>query len=267
LPICNIAPQQTTRVTGFALALAGLLAITILLLWPHPDNSLARVQRSGQLRLCLDPSFPPFETTDGAGHYGGFDVALARELAAGLNVTARFVPTAFDLLYEALAADQCDLAISGLIADPTLTQEIAYSLPYFQGGLFLVVRENDAGLQQPGDLAGRTIAVELASTAEGETRRLATLAPGLLVQTVETPDAALDALLAGRADAAIADGATLASYRREHPGLRVLLPPLTDEPYVIASRVKDQTLLQAINRLLTQFQADGTLVQLIRSEL
>lgn len=266
MPICNIAPKPTTRITGLLLALAGVLLVTGVLLWPHPDDSLTRVQHSGQLRVCLDPSFPPFETTDGAGNYGGFDVALARELATGLNVTTRFVPTAFDLLYEALAADQCDLAISGLVADPTLTQDIAYSLPYFQGGLLLVVRD-DTNLRQPGDLAGRTVAVELASAAEGESRRLAQLAPGLLVQTFETPNAALDTLNDRRADAAIVDGATFAGYRREHPGLRALDPPLTDEPYVIAGRLADQTLMRAINQLLTQFQANGTLARLIDSEL
>ena len=49
------------------LALAAMLAAWVLLGQGGPTTVCVKVQESGVLRVGLEATFPPFETTDGAG--------------------------------------------------------------------------------------------------------------------------------------------------------------------------------------------------------
>jgi ABC-type amino acid transport substrate-binding protein len=65
-------------------------------------------------------------------------------------------------------------------------------------------------------------------------------------------------------DAVILDNVTAQMALVDAPGLRVLSPPVTDEPYTIATRKEDAKLLEAINAILDDMEASGELDALIR---
>ena len=65
------------------------------------------------------------------GQIVGLDVDLARAIAFDLGVEAEFVNIGFDGLYDALLARRVDMVISGLPYDPRWTQDVAYTLNYF----------------------------------------------------------------------------------------------------------------------------------------
>src|SRR5690348_3842448 len=97
-----------------ALALAGVLAPAVW--WgrlPRPDPAWDRIQASGVLRVGTDATYPPFESIEN-GQYVGYDMDLARALAAGLGVRAEFVNLSLDGQYDALAQDKVDVLISAL---------------------------------------------------------------------------------------------------------------------------------------------------------
>ena len=47
----------------------------------------------GTLRIACEGTYPPFNFKDDKGQLAGFDVELARALAAKLGVTPEFTPT------------------------------------------------------------------------------------------------------------------------------------------------------------------------------
>jgi len=47
-------------------------------------------------------------------------------------------------------------------------------------------------------------------------------------------------------------------------GLRVLLPPITDEPYTISARKEDADLIEAIDGIIEALQTAGELDALVR---
>ncbi len=247
------------------------VALTLMvvgwLVWPRVrplhDPTWERVHREGVLRVGLDPTYPPFEFYDQAGEIVGYDVDLARALGERLGLRVELVPLHFDGLYDALTAGRADVLISALPFDPRRTQDVLYSPPYFQAGQVLVVPVGGGAIRGPGDLDGRRVAVEWGSSGEVELRRLEAREIELQVLRFETPQAALDALGRGEADAVLVDAVSAYQFANREPGFAVLQPPLTDEPYVMAIRADSPVLWGKLNDALAQLNAEGLLQRLL----
>ena len=227
------------------------------------DGTLERVQSGRVLRVGLDASFPPFEMLDTAGEVAGVDADLARALAARLGAEPTFINLGFDGLYDALLADKVDVVISGLPYDPRRTRDVIYSPPYFNAGQVLVARAGDTALDGRQALAGRTVAVEWGSQADMEARRLKQTVAGLTILSRPTAQDALQALVAGQAEAAIADGVSVRQFMRSNTDQVRVVETLTDEPYVIASRARSRRLAEAIDRALLGLHESGELDRLL----
>jgi polar amino acid transport system substrate-binding protein len=253
------------------LLLVIVVAVGLLMRAREDDGTLARVQATGELRVGLDASFPPFETLDAGGNIVGLDADLARAIATALGADPVFVNVGFDGLYDALQIGRIDVVISGLPHDPRRTQDVNYSQPYFNAGQVLVIRPDDTTFPNRGAgipmlwLAGRTVAVEWGSLADMEARRLKETTEGM--QTLPQPTArdALDALVAGQADAAIADAVSVYQFIGERDGEVRVVATLTDEPYVMATRLKSRRLAEAIDETLAEMRESGALDELMDS--
>ncbi len=260
-----------TRLGGGARAahviVAVQLALALLLLCACSgprSNPLKRIQATGTLRVALDPSFPPFEFVDGTGQVAGLDVDLAQVIAARLGVEAHFVTTGYDALYDALTVGRADVIISALYPDPDRMQTFTFSPGYFNAGEVLVVRE-DSPITGVPDLAGKQVALVFGTEAHMvalQWEKTMTTPPILL--TGDAPETITSVLAAGIVDAVILDNVTAQMAVAKTPGLRVLLSPVTDEPYTIAARKEDAKLIEAINAILEEMQANGELDALIR---
>ncbi len=225
------------------------------------DEIWEAIQARGVLRVGMDASFPPFEAINAQGEFVGYDVSLARELARRLGLEAAFVNIHFDGLYDALLDGKCDVIISALPYDRDLTQDVTYSISYFNAGQMLVVRA-DAAVVSLRDLQGQRVAVELGSEAHYVVGEQARRWPTLRVMTTYTAAEALDALVRAQAAGAVVDAVTAYAFVREHPETRLATEPLSDEPYVIAMPRGSPRLARAVGQALATLLAEGYLEQL-----
>ncbi|HSJ59566.1 MAG TPA: ABC transporter substrate-binding protein, partial [Anaerolineae bacterium] len=196
----------------------------------------------------------------------GFDVALAREMAARLapGVRARVVSVGFDGLYDALLAGRCDAVLSALPYEPMRTQDVTYSVAYFNAGIVIVVAEGATDVAALKDLEGHVVGVEWGFVPEGDTRErelLRTLAP----RRYNTAGDVLRALGAGEVEAALVDRISALAYARECGGIEIVGEPLHDLNYVVPVRPDSFRLLSEINRVLLEMRKDGTLDRLQES--
>ena len=247
---------------------AARLILTVLLLLSAcsgpRSNPLKRIQSAGSLRVALDPSFPPFEFVDGSGKVVGLDADLARAIATRLGVEAHFVTTGYDALYDALTVGRADVIISALYPDPTRMQAFAFSPSYFNAGEVLVVPENSPIAGVP-DLAGKQVALVFATEAHMVALQWEKTMPTPPVLMIgDAPETITSVLAAGIVDAVILDNVTAQMAVVDTPSLRVLTPPITDEPYTIAARKEDARLIEAISAILDEMKANGELDVLIR---
>lgn len=246
-----------------AAATVGLIGAASLLLWQTVgmtrDRVWEHIQSTGQWRVGMDASFPPFQDLDEAGRPVGFDVDLARAIAAYWGVEAQIEGLGFDGLVDAVHAGRIDSAISALPYQPERTQDVAFSAAYFEAGLALVTPAGSAAVSSLDDLAGRRLAVEWGSEGDVQARLLRRRFPDLVLLPGDTPQAALLAVAEGQADAALADRVSALQFVAANPGVQIASQVVVSDPYVIALPRKAPVLQAQVGEALEALRADGTL--------
>jgi len=260
-------PAKARRVRVLVTAgLAGGVLVTSLLVWrslqPKVDPVWERIEESGVWRVGMDPSFPPFETLDSEGRPIGLDVDLARAIAERWGVQVSFEGIGFDGLAPALWANRADSVVSAFPVDPRLARDVAYSIPYFEAGLLLVVSEANESISGTDDLRGSRLAVEWGSEGDVQGRALRRRLGDLTVLPKQDGREALQAVVAGEADAALVDAVSLLVMRSQGHGLRAMGDPVVAVPYVIVLPVRAPLLLDAVNQALAALTVDGTVAEL-----
>jgi ABC-type amino acid transport substrate-binding protein len=103
--------------------------------------ALQRIRDRGVLRVGFVADRVPFGFLNARGDLVGMDVELAQRLARDLGVSrVEFVAANFSQLAVLLADHRIDLAM-GMPYLPELLAQVAYSLPYLDSTLALVVRD------------------------------------------------------------------------------------------------------------------------------
>lgn len=209
------------------------------------------------LRVGSDVDYPPFEyVEERTGEYIGFDMAIIREVGKRMGMEVQIQNTAWDGIIPGLVAGHYDVIISAMTITDERAQAVDFSDPYFATGQVIVVRADDDSVQEPADLRGKTVAVQIGTTGHFAAEGIEGV--GQVDKYPSTPEAFL-ALKLRRADAAVVDEVTAIEEARANPGqLKVVGAPFTIEYYGIAMKKGQPELLRNINRALASMKADGT---------
>ena len=220
------------------------------------DPIWAAAQQRGKLRVAVDYGFYPFSDLKN-GVPTGYDIDLTRAVAGKLGLEAEFVPSSLDSIYEDLANHKADIAASALPYAPEQGWRASFSTFYFNAGQVLVVPQGSPITRQD-QLQGRTIGAPLGSDADTYARKLAAQNPTISLRSnYDTPAEALADLRRGALDAVIVDNAAALSEIGRRPGLRLVEPALTLEPYVLAVPVEAFQLHAEVNRALDELRSEG----------
>jgi His/Glu/Gln/Arg/opine family amino acid ABC transporter permease subunit len=216
------------------------------------QTALERVRASGRIRIGIDATYPPFGMAED-GEFKGFDVDIGRAIAAQLRVQPELINASFDGVFPALQSGNFDLVISAVTITPERSATLLFSDPYIATGQQVVVR-NDSVIAGPDDLAGRTIGVQINTTAQFSMEKR----PGVAIAKYNTIDLALLDLQNGRVDAVASDGPVLRyMMRSSFPGLKAVGAEYTDETFgVVLARGSDD-LRRAVNAALWAMQESG----------
>jgi polar amino acid transport system substrate-binding protein len=141
--------SRRTLLVILTLAAIALVAWFVLpRLGGEEDETWARIQGKGLMRVGMDASWPPFEYVDDDGQIVGLDADLAQAIGQCLGVEVELVNVGFDSLYDALYVGRFEAIISALPYDPLLLGDVAYSISYFNAGQGLVVRSDEGEISE-----------------------------------------------------------------------------------------------------------------------
>lgn len=106
---------------------------------------IEKIRERGVLKVGTTGDYKPMSYIDPAtGDYIGYDVDLAKELAAALNVEIEFVTTSWPTLMEDTQLDKFDLAVCGITITDTRKDQAMMSDPYLENGKTILCRAEDA---------------------------------------------------------------------------------------------------------------------------
>jgi polar amino acid transport system substrate-binding protein len=210
----------------------------------------------------LDPTFPPFEATNGQDIWG-LDVDLSNEIAADLELETAFVNFGYDGLYDALATEQVDILVSALVITPERTRDFSYTRSYFDAGQVILSANESDQIQDIEELSGLSLGVELGAQGHVLATTWQRQIPGILIQPYPTLEELNSSLITGEIDIAVVDHVSARVFKSQHPKLVISeLRPLP-EPFAIVVRADDEELLEVLNESINKLDRSGKLEMLI----
>lgn len=251
-------PQPIDTLRRGSLALAAVMLAGAIVTPATAAELLATVKARGTLKIALEGTYPPFNFKDQkSGQLAGYDVEVARLVAARLDLTPEFVSTEWSAILAGLAAGRYDVIISQVGISPKREQAFDFSIPYTYSNAQLIVRKNDtARYASLADLKGKKLGVGQGSVFEQQAKAV----PGIVVKSYPAAPENLQDLAVGRIDAALNDSLMVAYLLKNsrlpiQAGARVGAPERTG----IAFQKGSPQFKAAVDKVLTDAGADGSL--------
>ncbi len=223
------------------------------------ETTLEKIKRTGVIMSANTFSYPPFGFIEN-GKKSGFDVDLGTEIARRMGVKIEFETIDFRGIIAALKSGRVDMLITGMVYTADRAQQIAFSDPYFEGGVAGAFRKGGSPIAKPDDLIGKRVGVELGSAGDKFVRDH--YGPKVEVKTYDTEFLGLKDLENGRVDAFVGSIAPMRYIMRSMPSLTVT--DIWDKRIQGANtRLEDKDLLEEINKHLRAMKSDGTYGKLV----
>lgn len=114
-----------------AVVSAALGALSCLLAWSMPvqARTLDEILSAGEIRVGVNPNYPPNALYDDKNQLAGFEVDLARKLADMLGVKATFVTVDPASRVPFVTSNKIDVVMGGMTRTPDRAKLIDFSLP------------------------------------------------------------------------------------------------------------------------------------------
>lgn len=249
-----------------------ILVFTVLMIAALPlfagaraenDSRLANIQKSGKLIIGCSADYPPYEfhsIENGNDVIVGFDIDIAKEIAADLGVALEIKDMAFDGLLAALQAGTIDIIISGMSPTAERRQSVDFSSIYYYATHGVIVRKNDQAKYPTVDALKNarlsaqkgTIQVDIAKIQIlGMSAEEAEQDIDSVKEVASIKNLILD-LQNGNVDAIVAELPVAQAYANSNPDLALAAPTFRDEDggSAIAIKQGNPSLVAAIDASL-----------------
>ena len=215
----------------------------------------ASVAASAQeLTFAMEPSYPPFETTNEKGEIIGFDVDVANAICKEIQATCKFKGEAFDALIPNLKAKRFDASISAIDITDARAKQVLFSDAYYDSTASYVTLKVKATLE-----SAKNVGVQNGTTFQqytvAETKQYTTKAYASLQSAI------LD-LKSGRIDMIFGDTAVLADMISKEPEMQFVGEKVANKKYFgnglgIAMHKSNKELAEQLNKGLAAIKANG----------
>lgn len=246
----------------FAVLLAALMLSSLLAVTVSADGDLlAQIRERGTIIIGLEGDWAPWSFVDENDELTGFDVEVARAIAAKLGVEVQFIPGEWDGLFAGMDAGRYDIVINGVEVTPERTEKYDFTDPYAYIRTALIVRGDNESIKTFDDLKGKKTANSIASTYMNLAEDY-----GATCYGVDTLDETLTMVLQGRVDATLNAIVSYTDYMAQHPDANLKVAATTEDASNVAipMRKGEETasLMEAINVAIAQLREEGVIAEL-----
>jgi len=207
---------------------------------------------SGKLIMSTNAAFPPYEMVADDGSFEGIDVEVAGAIAGKLGLELVVDDMDFDAALLAVQQNKSDIVME----DRQLVMNFSDS--YATGVQVVIVKEgSDVTLDNLGE--------KMIGTQRGTTGYIYTSDDygDDHVTAYDNGASAVQALINGQVDCVVIDSAPAEAFVASNAGLTILDTEYVTENYAIGVNKDNTALLDAINQVLAELIADGTVQSIV----
>lgn len=216
-----MVPLVRTILTVFT---AAVISAPVLVGQASAQSSrLDQVIKRDKLIVVTAGSAPPFSFTDEEGKLVGFDIDIAKLIAKdmlGDPEKIEFMTVPSEGRWPAVNSGRADFGIAGTTVYPDRAMRIAFSRPYLDSGISIMVRK-DSSIKTIADLDSDKVTV-VSLTNPQMADRQKRLFPKAKALSLDTPSSMFLAIKSGQAQAMQMDTPILDWYAANHGDMTVL---------------------------------------------
>lgn len=218
-----------------------------------------------KIGIAAEP-YPPFTYKASDGSWTGFEVELADAICARIDYECQITPTSWSGIIPALQSGKIDIIMTSMSITEKRDEVIDFTDPYYYTrGAYVATKGMD--LDPPGDLAGKILGVQAATTHAAFARQEL---DDVVADTriYEKQEQANRDLMAGRIDLVLADQIAMAEFvEREEASdyeIKGMAPkhPAFGEGIGIGVREDDNELQQTLSDAIHAVIDNGTCAEL-----
>ncbi|WP_019910758.1 transporter substrate-binding domain-containing protein [Paenibacillus sp. HW567] len=217
------------------------------------------------LTLGTSADFPPYEfhkVVDGKDTVVGFDIEIAKNIAADMGAELVIKDMPFKSLLNELSSGRVDMVISGLSPTPEREKAVGLSDIYYKAEQAVVVREADKDKFATMDsLKGTKLGIQTGSIQEDIAKGI----EGAKLTSLAKISEIVMQLQSNRVDASIMEGPVAKAFVKKVKGLAITdaKPEVEDDGYVVGVKKGNTELLDQVNKTLTRLNSEGKIDQFV----
>jgi glutamate transport system substrate-binding protein len=259
-----VTPKRTTGRGWACCAAVAALGVGLATAACSPGGPPSIIGKQS-LRIGVKADQPGLGLRLADGRFAGFDVDVARYIAARLGVQPdhiTFVPVTSATRETVLENGSVDMVVATYSITPERETQVTFAGPYYVAHQDTMVGAGATAIRSVHDLKGKRLCAAAGSNSWKRVTQELSIAATLV--PAPSYSGCVAALLAGKADAVSTDDLILAGFAaRAGPAVRILNAPFSDERYGIGLRKGDLSGCEAINRAISAMYLDGTAVALL----
>ena len=237
-----------------------VLALALIMVF-----SFAACGGSDAYIVAMEPTFPPFDTTDENGELDGFDVDLMNAIAEDQGFEIEWTQLGFDGLIPALESKQIDIIASGMWASPERAKIVDFSTTYYDSGLVLAVKVDNNTITGADSLTSdMKVAAQIGTSSADLVQQWEDEGKIAEAKIYDKVNEAVMDLQNGTVDALLNDKPVTTEYMSKQPDkIKIVGDILNEESYGFAVNKENKDLLDMINAGLQNVIDNGTYDQLL----
>lgn len=221
----------------------------------------AQISQSGKLRVCIWPDYFAISYLNRkTSLFEGIDISLSQELAKELAVEVEYISTDYTNLMQDVAADKCDLGMTGVGITPERTPWVDFSDAYLSSGKYGITNRSNQQINTWEDIDQTGVIVCVQENTFMARRTLARLEKASVIQVATNNTCELE-VRSGRADVFITDYPYSHKILQVYDWAKLLTPKIATAKIDYAYPIKkgQPKWLARINQFVASIKTDGRL--------
>lgn len=228
------------------------------------DNAGSKTEAK-TIVLGTSADFPPYEfhkMIGGKDQIVGFDIEIAKQIAADMGANLEVKDMDFKALLSELSSGRVDFVISGMTPDENRKKAVDFSNNYYKAEQAVVIREKDKDKYSTmKSLEGVSFGIQTGSIQED----IAKTIPNSKITGLSKINDIIMQLNSGRVDASIMEKPVAEAFLKNVKGLAIAdaVPDYKEDGYAIGVKKGNTELVDHINKTLDRLNSEKKIEQFV----